>query len=154
MPTGLRRYQQGGGLHHITFSCVRHRPILGTAEARDVFLALLERTRELYEMRVYGYVVMPTHVHMLVGEPEEKPLSIAMQVLKRRFSKTRPEEFVWERRYYDFNVRSEDKRMEKMVYMHKNPVRDGLVDEPDQWRWSSFRSYAYLEDGPVKLTRV
>jgi putative transposase len=154
MPTGLRRYQQSGDLHHITFSCVRHRPILGTTEARDVFLVLLERTREMYGMGVYGYVVMPTHVHMLVSEPEKALLSVAMQILKQRFSKTRLEEFVWEPRYYDFNVRTEDKRLEKMVYMHKNPVRDGLVDAPELWRWSSFRSFAYLEDGPVRLTRV
>jgi putative transposase len=154
MPTGLRRYQQSGGLHHITFSCVRHRPILGTPEARDIFLALLERTRELYEMSVFGYVVMPTHVHMLVGEPGRGRLSVAMQILKQRFSKTRPGEYVWEPRYYDFNVRTADKRLEKMVYIHKNPVRDGLVAEPDQWRWSSYRSCAYLEDGVVKLTRV
>jgi putative transposase len=153
MPTGLRRYQQTGDLHHITFSCVRHRPLLGTPEARDVFLALLERTRENYAMNVYGYVVMPTHVHLLVAEPEKALLSVAMQILKQRFSKTRPEEFVWEPRYYDFNVRTEEKRLEKMVYIHKNPVRDGLVTKPDQWRWSSFRSYAYLEDGPVQLSR-
>jgi len=119
-----------------------------------VFLALLERTRELYGMSVLGYAVMPTHVHMLVGEPEKKLLSVAMQILKQRFSKTRPEEHVWEPRYYDFNVRSEDKRVEKMVYMHRNPVRAGLVAEPEQWRWSSYRSYVGLEDGPVRLTRV
>jgi putative transposase len=74
--------------------------------------------------------------------------------LKQRFSKTRTEEWVWESRYYDFNVWSEDKRPEKMVYMHKNPVRDGLVASPEFWRWSSYRSYAYLEEGPVTLTRV
>ena len=154
MPTGLKRYQQTGDLHHITFSCVRHRPILGTPEARDEFLTLLERTRELYAMNVFGYVAMPTHVHLLAAEPEKAPLSVALQILKQRFSKTRHEEFVWEPRYYDFNVRTEQKRQEKMVYIHKNPVRDGLVAEPHQWRWSSFRSYAYLEDGPVLLSRM
>ena len=154
MPTGLRRLQQNDDLHHITFSCVRHRPILGTPEARDIFLTLLERTRELYEMNVFAYVVMSSHVHMLVSEPAKKPLSVAMQILKQRFSKTRTEEYVWEPRYYDFNVWSEEKREEKIVYIHKNPVRDGLVAEPQDWRWSSFRSYAYLEDGPVTLTRA
>jgi putative transposase len=59
MPTGLRRYQQAGDMHHITVSCVRHRPILGTPEARDTFVELLERTRELYAMHIFGYVVMP-----------------------------------------------------------------------------------------------
>ncbi len=69
MPTGLRRYKQSGDMHHITFRCVRHPPILGTPEARDVFLALPERTRELYAMHVDACVPMPTHVHLLVSEP-------------------------------------------------------------------------------------
>jgi putative transposase len=90
---------------------------------------------------------------MLVDEPEKAPLSLAIQILKQRFSKTRVEEYVWEPRYYDFNVRTEAKRIEKLKYIHRNPVRDGLVAEPDAWRWSSFRSYAYLEDGPVTITR-
>jgi putative transposase len=94
MPTGLKRYQQTGDLHHITVSCFRHRRILETAEARDMFVELLERTRALYDLHVFGYVIMPTHVHLLVGEPEKAPLSLAMQILKQRFSKTRVEEFV------------------------------------------------------------
>ena len=103
-------------------------------------------------MNVFGYVVMPTHVHMLVAEPDKASLSVAMQILKQRFSKTKTEEFVWEPRYYDFNVRTEAKRIEKLKYIHRNPVRDGLVKEPDEWKWSSFRSYKYLEVGPVTLS--
>jgi putative transposase len=153
MPTGLRRYQETGHLHYLTFSCVRRRPILGSAEARDIFVGLLEQTRELYGMGVHGYVVMPEHVHLLVTEPEKAPLSLAVQILKQRFSKTRPEEYVWEPRYYDFNVRTAEKRIEKLRYIHRNPVTRGLVTEPDGWRWSSFRGYRYLEDGPVSLVR-
>ncbi len=77
MPTGLKRYQESGQLHHITFSCARHRPILGTPEARDTLLTILERTREIDNMNVYGYVVMPTHVHLLVSEPEAAKLSLS-----------------------------------------------------------------------------
>jgi putative transposase len=42
-------------------------------------------------------------------------------------------------------------RIEKLRYMHRNPVKRGLVAEPDQWRWSSFRSYAYGETGAVRI---
>lgn len=154
MPTGLRRYQETGDLHFLTFSCVRHRPLLGEAEARDVFVDLLEKTRELYRMGVHGYVVMPDHVHLLVTEPDEAPLSLAVQILKQRFSKTRTEEHVWEPRYYDFNVRTDAMRIQKLRYIHRNPVKRGLVAEPDQWRWSSFRAYAYLDAGPVTVVRA
>jgi putative transposase len=153
MPTGLRRYQATGTLHFVTFSCVRHRPILGAAGARDLLLGILETTRVRYGMGVHGYVVMPDHVHLLVAEPEKAPLSLAVQMLKQRFSRTRTEEYVWEPRYYDFNVRTEEKRIEKLRYMHRNPVKRGLVAEAGEWRWSSFRSYRYLEEGAVGVVR-
>jgi hypothetical protein len=53
------------------------------------------------------------------------------------------EQHVWQRRFYDFNVWSARKRIEKLRCMHRNPVKRGLVLEPDQWEWSSFRSYAH-----------
>ena len=56
---------------------------------------------------------------------------------------------VWQRRFYDFVVRSRHKRAEKLRYMHENPVRRGLVTSPEEWRWSSYRAYADEEHGPV-----
>ena len=49
----------------------------------------------------------------------------------------------------DFVVWNPRKRAEKLRYMHRNPVKRGLVLEPQQWLWSSFRFYAYDEPGPV-----
>jgi putative transposase len=57
----------------------------------------------------------------------------------------------WQPRYYDFNVFSQQKDAEKLDYMHNNPVKRGLVEAPELWRWSSFRSYRFGEPGPVKL---
>jgi putative transposase len=127
--------------------------VLGSVEARDVFLGIVERTASVYGMDVHGYVVMPDHVHLLVGEPSKAPLSLAIQILKQRFSKTRTEEYVWEPRYYDFNVWSSEKRIEKLRYIHRNPVVRGLVAEPDGWKWSSFCGYRDGEDGVVRLVR-
>jgi putative transposase len=58
---------------------------------------------------------------------------------------------VWQKRFYDFNVWTEHKRIEKLRYMHRNPVKRGLVNDPDQWAWSSFRAYAYGEHGLVRV---
>jgi len=58
---------------------------------------------------------------------------------------------VWQPRFYDFNVWSERKRIEKLRYMHQNPVKRRLVLEPEQWRWSSFRSYFCGETGLVHI---
>ena len=47
----------------------------------------------------------------------------------------------WQARFYDFNVWTERKRVEKLRYMHRNPVMRGLANSPEDWRWSSFRWY-------------
>ena len=61
-----------------------------------------------------------------------------------------PERF-WQARFYDFNVWTERKRIEKLGYIHRNPVERGLVASPEQWRWSSFRWYWCGEPGPVRI---
>jgi putative transposase len=95
---------------------------------------------------------MSNHIHLLLTEPEETALSTPIQVLKQRFSRTRTEEFVWEPRYHDFNVFTHNKKVEKLRYMHRNPVKAGLVGKPEDYPWSSCRAYAYNEPHPVRIT--
>ena len=154
MPWSLKRFQQARCLHFITFSCQHRDPLLGTPESRDTFLEILERTRTWYDFFSTGYVVMPEHVHLLISEPQRTKLSIALQMLKQNTAhKLRPVEGVpfWEPRYYDFNVWSEAKRVEKLRYIHRNPVHRGLVERPEDWQWSSFSHYAIGVEGPVEI---
>lgn len=154
MPSGLRRYQQTGELHFITFSCYRRQPKLGAPPARAAFERSLERTRRAYTFCVVGYVVMPEHVHLLVSEPETARLATALQALKQSVSRSlalRSREPFWQARYYDFNVRSNRKRMEKLRCMHRNPVARGLVAKPEDSAWSSSRHYATGMEGVVEF---
>ena len=57
----------------------------------------------------------------------------------------------WQSRFYDFNVWSSKKRIEKLRYLHRNPVKRRLVRSPEQWRWSSYRYYLLDEAGPVRV---
>jgi putative transposase len=166
MTKGLKRYYGTGDLHFVTCSCYGRRPWLGTAPRRDLFLKILEETPQRYRFVVLGYVVMPEHFHLLMSEPQEGDPSKGMQVVKQRFAQrilgrrrkrmeaqgsmweTGPVH-VWQPRFYDFNVWTERKRIEKLRYMHRNPVKRGLVIAPEQWPWSSFRYYMYGERGVV-----
>jgi putative transposase len=87
MPTGLRRFQQSGDSHFITFSCNGRRPNFVDAAVYDLFPICLERMRRKFQIRIYGYVVMPEHVHLLLSEPELGTLADAMHYLKLSFSK-------------------------------------------------------------------
>ena len=143
--------QSAGDLHFVTMSCFKRLPYLQSAEARDCFLTALERMRVRYGFWVTGYVVMPEHVHLLVSEPSEESLATALQAVKLSVTKFRTERPFWTKRYYDFNVYSAGKRVEKLRYVHRNPVKRGLVMEPEDWKWSSFRDWWSGEAGVVEV---
>jgi putative transposase len=113
----------------VTCSCYHRQPKFNSPEACDLFLRCLEEIRRRFAMRIYGYVVMPEHVHLLVSEPEHATLADALHFLKLSFAKRLkvPQVRVrsldanlgpvdsrivpvastsfWQKRYYDRNVR-------------------------------------------------
>jgi putative transposase len=131
---------------------------------------ILEEVRKKYGFALVGYVVMPEHVHLLIGESQSVPPSKIIQVFKQKVSRqmrgkdpaksTQPclvfpceiadlQRF-WQRRYYDFNVYSRSKLEEKLEYMHANPVVEKLVKHPGDWPWSSW-SYYETGEGLLKM---
>lgn len=150
---GLKRYQQSRNLHFVTFSCYKRPPLLHSSREKRLFELALEQTRRCYGFWVTGYVVMPEHVHLLVSEPERGTLATALQAPKQSVARRLigDREHFWQARYYDFNVWSKVKRIEKLRYLHRNPVKRGLVEKPEDWAWSSFRHYATGEVGVVEI---
>jgi putative transposase len=169
VPNKLIRYYGAGYLHFITTSCYRRMPLLAGPRYRDLLLEVLEGVRRRYRFVVVGYVLMPEHVHLLLSEPERGNPSKVMQAIKQGFARrllrglraacdlrqgilwntALDDGHIWQARFYDFVVFTEKKRVEKLRYMHRNPVNRGLVLEPQQWPWSSYRHYADGERGAV-----
>ena len=152
MPPRLERRQQTGNLHFITFSCHDRLPYLSSPFAAATFEHALEATRKKYQIHLYGYVVMPEHVHLLLNEPPTHPLSTVLGALKRSVSKQLPESPCWLPRYHDFNIYNPDKLIEKRRYLHRNPVARGLVTKPEDYPWSSFRTFLTQVQGTVQIT--
>ena len=163
MPKNLRRYYGHGDLHFVTFSCYRRLPLLGTARARNAFVRALREVRRRFGFALVGYVVMPEHVHLLIGEPKGGTPSAVLHSLQLRVSQRlrrnrgkqaagqRAFRFAapscelrqfWQRRFYDFNVWGARKRRDKLEYRHRNPVTRKLVSDPKEWMWSSYASYS------------
>lgn len=129
-------------------------PLLDRAAVRETFERELERVRRWYGCYITGYVVMPEHVHLLISEPDRAELSVVIQMLKQITShklKSPTTSRFWQIRYYDFPVWSEKKRIEKLRYIHRNPVNRGLVARPEDWRWSSFVHYATGAESAVEI---
>ena len=153
MPWGLKRFQNTGQSHFVTFCCYRRRPLFATEDSREVFESALERVRQSFCLRVYAYVVMPEHIHLLVSEPERQTLAHALKSLKQGVSRRLigDGDHFWQKRYYDFNVRNHPQFVEKIRYIHRNPVRRGLCARAEDWEWSSFRHYATGIEGRVTI---
>ena len=158
MTRGLKRRYGRDELHFLTFSCHQRREFLIENRARDLFASELARARREYGFRLVGYVVMPNHVHLLVGEPKKGTVSTVLQMLKQRVARKmrkgregqvgsapaydeRKASAFWQARFYDFNVYSREKMNEKLNYIHANPVVRRLVDHPRDWMWSSWSNY-------------
>jgi len=166
MPWGLKRFQESGQSHFVTFCCYHRRRLLTTDASRQIFESALERVRRSFRLQVYGYVVMPEHVHLLLSEPEKETLADALKSLKQGVSRRllpkmggpfKPgvglsgEQHFWQKRYYDFNIRNYPQFVEKLRYVHRNPVKAGLCEHPEDWDWSSFRHYATGCEGRVEI---
>ena len=181
MPSRLKRFHESGQSHFVTFSCYRRRPLLIANGVKRTFETALERVRLSFKFSVYGYVIMPEHVHLLVSEPERETLADAIKSLKQGVSRrlmrsgTRKdegapfkpalsepkasrtgglsgvEEHFWQKRYYDFNVRDLRQFVEKLRYIHRNPVKRGLCECAEDWEWSSFRHYSSGIQGCVEI---
>jgi putative transposase len=172
MKNKLLRYYGRKELHFITFSCYGRKPFLNSIRAKMVFVKALCEVRERYQFLLVGYVLMPEHVHLLIGEPAKVSPSVVVQVLKQRVSRAlrqrkRPttvqeiglpslaeqsrEAGFWQRRFHDFNVYSRGKVREKLNYMHANPVVRKLVKHPKDWPWSSWSCYELGERGLIQI---
>ncbi len=156
MPSGLKRFHHSGQSHFVTFTCYHRLPHLADDKTRQAFVIALERARKLYQFRVYGFVAMPEHAHLLISEPESGTIAKAVQALKLSSSlrtiKARDcRSPLWQKRYYDRNIRDYAEFVEKLQYIHRNPVKRGLVERAEDWKWSSFRHYALQEECGVEI---
>jgi len=186
MPWGLTRFHHSGQSHFVTFCCYHRHRLFTTDASGRIFESALERVRRSYRLYVYGYVVMPEHVHLLLSEPNcptqakvglewatrpsncptqakiglewatrprQYTLADALKSLKQGVSRRLlgNAEHFWQKRYYDFNIRNYPQFVEKLRYIHRNPVKRGLCELPEDWEWSSFQHYSSGCEGRVEI---
>jgi len=135
MPWGLTRFHQSGESHFVTFCCYHRRQLFTTDASRRIFESALERVRRTYGLYIYGYVVMPEHVHILLSEPQRDTLADALKSLKQGSRRLIGDaKHFWQKRYYDFNIRNYRQFVEKLRYIHRNPVKAVLCECPEDGR--------------------
>jgi putative transposase len=153
MPYGLKRFQQAESLHFITFSCFGRLPFLEHAQPKHIVEGILEQLRARHQARIYAYVLMPEHIHLLINEPPSILLAQFLKALKQMTSRKLKGDRAqfWQHRYFDSNIHGEEACSEVIRYIHCNPVKRGLAASPEQYQWSSFNHYATGVRGVVEI---
>ena len=85
-PKNLKRVTGRGDLHFITFCCYQRRALLGAVRVRTMAAQILGEVRRKYGFALVGYVIMPEHVHLLIGESPKLSPAKVVQIFKQRLS--------------------------------------------------------------------
>ena len=177
------RYFAPSQLQFITASTYRRAPLFLSPRFCGEFVAALQSVRSELDFRLVGWVLMPDHFHLLIWPEAAPSTSKIVQQLKQRTAarilemlRQNPshrwctqmltrlrlpstvhdyvEYRLWQRRFYPFGISTEKKRLEKLNYMHANPVKHGLAATPGEWPWSSFRFYHCGDDSVLRMDRL
>ena len=156
--------------HFLTFSCYKRRRILDSDQAKKVVLGVLCSQLAKQHGRCVGFVIMPDHVHAIVWFAIDDQISHFVKQWKQRSSihikrmfRTTIRSYsqsidltdpVWQARFYDFNIYTEKKLLEKLRYMHRNPIEKGLVARATDWVWISAMFHEQGRSVGVPLDRV
>ncbi len=173
-----RNCDEPGHAHELTFSCYRRYKFLRAERTCQWLVESIAEAREQRNFDLWAYVFMPEHVHLIVRPRNElagiapikkaikSPVGIrAMAFLemhapewlprltRRRGTKT--ERLFWmSGGGYDRNVIEPATLMKMVDYLHMNPVRRGLVDRPEKWKWSSAAWFLGCGEPPLVPDRV
>jgi putative transposase len=162
--THLRHYDNLNTARFITFSCYQRIRYLLRQTNMEALADAIRLMQSQEHVRLLGYVFMPDHVHLVVLPPSQYEMGRAIGRIKSRSARSmtpppghqqvyRPDgtRGVWQYRGYDHNCRTPETVLEKINYCHMNPVKQGLVDSPEMWEWSSHNWYKGRRDVPLDM---
>lgn len=176
---GLRYNADGNDcLYFITTSVVKHLPVLTSKGGPKILIENIKFYREKYSFELNGYVIMPTHIHLILFVPENKSISDIMRdfkkytsvqfkeklinehskylpIMKKEGRRHKGQEFkLWNNRSDKVAIVSKKVLKTKLNYIHDNPVRKGLVDKPEHYKYSSAKDYLTNEESEIVIDEI
>jgi REP element-mobilizing transposase RayT len=140
------RFVAADAIYHLTCRGVRKLPIFHADRDRALFLALLRRALARYGWLCQAYCLLDNHWHVVV-QTEQPTLSVGMHWLNTAYARTFNKRHGFEGHLFDGRfgskvIESSAQLMLTARYVELNPVRAGLVSDPGDWPWSSYRFHA------------
>jgi putative transposase len=143
------RIEYPGAMYHVLSRGNNRQDIFQSDDDRRLFLDLLEELSSRFKINIYAYVLMSNHYHLLL-QTHEKNLSRAMQWFGTTYTRhynlrNRQSGHVFQGRFKSIIVENETYLLRLSCYIHRNPLRAGIVGRLASYAWSSFTYYAYAK---------
>ena len=140
------RIEYEHAFYHVVSRAHRRENIFRRDLDRKKFLEKLEQTVERHRLKIQVYVLMSNHYHLLIETPDAN-LSKAMHDLNASYANWYRSEYnligsIFQGRYKAILVEKDEYILVLSAYIHLNPVRAGIVKDPEAYLWSSFRCYS------------
>ena len=153
MPRGPRIVPEEGTFH-ITLRGNNKRRVFRYVREYKYFLSLLERFKGKYNFFLYHYVLMINHIHLCLKISLDTDLAKLMQGLELAFFQYHHKHsgyvgHIWQGKYFSRHIHDDSYLLTSSLYIERNPVDACIVDDPADYRWSSYRYYAFGEDNPL-----
>lgn len=150
----LPRLAAAGLPHHVIQRGNDRQPVFREDADYARYRGWLREVAATHGLALHAYVLMPNHVHLLVTPPTDAALSKAMQSLGRRYvrwfnDKYRRTGTLWEGRFRSTVIDADRYLLACSRYIELNPVRAGIVDAPQLYRWSSYAHHAGVLVDPL-----
>jgi putative transposase len=145
-----------GAKYHITSRGLRKSPLFYDDYDRYKYLDLLKEAIEQYPFHLQAYCLMTNHIHLQIESIETTPSQI-LKLLHTKYAKYFNKRYdfsghVFESRYGSELITAIDYELEVNRYIHLNPVKANLVKKPEDYRWSSYRTYFLQKENPLLST--
>lgn len=146
MPRGPRVIS-ASGVYHVMFRGINRMDILKDDQDNEKFLDILQKMNDNCEYETYAYCLMKNHIHLLIKEVNDS-ISRSMKRIGVSYSyyfnkKYQRVGHVFQDRYRSESIENERYLLACLRYIHNNPVKAKLVENPYEYRWSSYKEYVY-----------
>ena len=148
----MKRYFEDNHAYFLTTKTFKNIPIFNNEKHSKILLAGIEYFKLIFDYRVYGFCIMPDHVHLIIHPHGQYDPSYIMQMIKGNFARKynkiyKTQGKVWQRRYYDKVVSEPVQIVNVLEYIHNNPVRANIVLSPEEYKFSSYNFYIGQKNG-------
>jgi len=171
----IKHFNAPGHIHFLTFSCYQQLPFFKSDRTKEWLFEAITKAREKQKFSLLAYVIMPEHAHLLI-QPHllNYDISAILKAVKQPVAR-KAKRFLegenpgWMKKLtvkrgnrevfrfwqvgpgYDRNIRDEKELLEKIQYIHNNPVKNGLAATPEDWPWSSAGWYLDRRDAKITM---